>query len=68
MAGVFYPAEPAVLARQVRGFLEAAEVTAPDAPKAVIVPHAGYVYSGPVAGSAFAALRSVRDVVQRIIG
>jgi AmmeMemoRadiSam system protein B len=59
VAGTFYPAEAAVLRSMVRGLLAAA--SAEDArggrrPKAVIAPHAGYVYSGPIAASAFAAL------------
>jgi AmmeMemoRadiSam system protein B len=65
VAGLFYPAVPAVLRSRVEEHLRAAAVP-PGAPaKAVIAPHAGYVYSGPIAGSAFAALarRPVRRVV-----
>lgn len=51
MAGLFYPAEPDKLRRMIEGFLAAAE-PGPH-PKAVIVPHAGYIYSGPVAASAY---------------
>ncbi len=36
-------------------------------PKALIVPHAGYVYSGPVAASAYARLRSARGRIQRVV-
>jgi len=49
---MFYPGTPAVLGAAVRGYLAEAR-SSPDAdaplPKAIIVPHAGYVYSGPVA-------------------
>lgn len=69
-AGSFYPADPARLDREVGGFLAAAR---PDAPLpgrvvALIAPHAGYVYSGPTAGAAYAqaAGRKVDTVV--IIG
>jgi AmmeMemoRadiSam system protein B len=68
VAGSFYPAEPEVLAANVDGFLKGARVEADrPAPKAVIVPHAGYVYSGPIAGSAYAALRPARDTVRRVV-
>jgi AmmeMemoRadiSam system protein B len=36
-------------------------------PKAVIVPHAGYVYSGAVAGSAYARLAAGRDTIRRVV-
>src|SRR4051812_14960855 len=62
VAGAFYPASPAELEGVVSGFLAAARQAAPAGspatrtPKAIIAPHAGYVYSGAIAGSAFAAL------------
>ncbi|HRI72641.1 MAG TPA: AmmeMemoRadiSam system protein B, partial [Polyangium sp.] len=36
-------------------------------PKVLVVPHAGYIYSGPVAASAFATLRAGRDQVRRVV-
>src|SRR6202012_5535535 len=51
VAGTFYPAEPAVLREQIAGFLAEADNAPPTGsalPKAIIGPHAGYVYSGPV--------------------
>jgi AmmeMemoRadiSam system protein B len=54
VAGSFYPAEPATLTETVDRLLAAASPPLPDFPAtAVIAPHAGYVYSGPVAASAF---------------
>ncbi len=69
MAGSFYPSEPAALEREVRGLLAGAPAPAPGAspPKALIVPHAGYVYSGPVAASAYARLAPLRGRVRRIV-
>ena len=67
VAGSFYPAESEVLASSVDRCLEARVEPGRPVPKAVIVPHAGYVYSGPVAGSAYAALRAARDVVRRVV-
>ncbi|MGZ6123387.1 MAG: AmmeMemoRadiSam system protein B [Myxococcales bacterium] len=51
VAGSFYPADPAELREMVSRLLSAAAPGAP--PKALIAPHAGYVYSGPVAASVF---------------
>lgn len=66
VAGSFYPRNPAELRSAVEGFLGEANGDGP-APKAVIAPHAGYVYSGPIAGSAFRRLASVAGTVQRVI-
>lgn len=58
IAGTWYESEPARLARAVDGYLDAANIPALDGEvAAVISPHAGHVYSGPVAGYAFAPLR-----------
>jgi AmmeMemoRadiSam system protein B len=68
VAGLFYPAEATLLAGQVQALLE--NVHAPEemhAPKALIVPHAGYVYSGAIAASAYARLRSLRGKVHRVV-
>jgi MEMO1 family protein len=54
VAGMFYPADAQVLRSQVEGFL--AEAEGGPHPKAVIVPHAGFVYSGPVAATAYARI------------
>ena len=51
MAGMFYPGEPAELRRMIEGFL--AEAKPGPHPKAIIAPHAGYVYSGPIAASVY---------------
>ena len=58
IAGKWYEADPEVLARTVDGYLDDAQLPALDGEvMAVIAPHAGHLYSGPVAGYAFAALR-----------
>lgn len=68
VAGTFYPAEPARLRAMVEEDLaEAAGVIAVAATKAIIAPHAGYVYSGPVAGHAFAALRARAAGIRRVV-
>ncbi len=54
VAGLFYPADPVVLKRDVLAFLSASRVESQRPPKLLIVPHAGYSYSGKIAGEAFA--------------
>ena len=67
VAGRFYPAHPQKLRSMIEDFLrEAGDVVGP-APKAIVAPHAGYVFSGPVAASAHARLRPVADRVRRIV-
>jgi len=68
VAGMFYPEAPAALAADVRAHLARA-VPAPSAPppKALIVPHAGFVYSGPIAGSAYARLAAGRGTIERVL-
>ena len=67
VAGLFYPADPRELRAMVANFLAAAPAVATSAPKAIIVPHAGYIYSGPVAATAYACLRPVRGRVTRVV-
>jgi AmmeMemoRadiSam system protein B len=68
VAGTFYSADEARLRAYVEAILrEAATGEARPVPKAVIAPHAGYVYSGPVAGSAYARLLDARGRVTRVV-
>jgi AmmeMemoRadiSam system protein B/AmmeMemoRadiSam system protein A len=68
VAGHFYPGDPMELARVVTGFLrKARQATGKPAPKALVAPHAGYVYSGAIAASAYALLAPVRDTVKRVV-
>ncbi len=57
VAGSFYPADPVQLAKMVEELLAMAGNPPAHAPKAVVAPHAGYVYSGPVAAYSFRALQ-----------
>lgn len=69
MAGRFYPGNSRQLEADVRRYLAEAEAgaTGKPAPKAVIGPHAGYVYSGRVAASAYARIAPLRDSVRRVV-
>lgn len=66
VAGSFYPADPADLAAAVDALLPP---PAPDhpLPEAVIAPHAGYRYSGPVAGTALSLLGPARGALRRVV-
>ncbi|MBR9973292.1 AmmeMemoRadiSam system protein B [Magnetospirillum sulfuroxidans] len=72
VAGMFYPAEPTQLMRQLDACWAAAKLR-PDlaipkaVPKAVIVPHAGYVYSGAVAASAYDLLKPAKGRMTRVV-
>ena len=67
VAGRFYPDNPAELHRMIEGFLRGVKSTDTPAPKAVIAPHAGYVYSGPIAASACARFAPARAIIKRIV-
>ncbi len=66
VAGLFYPDDRDQLSSTVRALLSAAQ-TSLSAPKALIAPHAGYIYSGPVAASAYARLMAARGRLRRVI-
>ncbi len=66
VAGLFYPRDSSELRAVVRQLLvenPAQETTA----KALIVPHAGYVYSGPIAARAYNAIRAAAGAVRRVV-
>jgi AmmeMemoRadiSam system protein B/AmmeMemoRadiSam system protein A len=68
VAGAFYPDAPAVLADVVDVCLRGATSAPADrAPKVLLAPHAGFVYSGPIAGSAYALLPPWRERIRRVV-
>jgi hypothetical protein len=67
VAGQFYPENPEELRTMVDGFLAAAKTVSDKIPKAIIAPHAGYPYSGPIAGSAYACLARGRGLLKRVV-
>lgn len=66
---MFYPGNRGELARDVAQLLGAAASVAPDrpVPKAIIAPHAGYIYSGPIAASVYALLAPARQTIRRVV-
>ncbi len=70
VAGTFYPADAAALRAVVDRCLAAADAGAPSdsaPPKLLVVPHAGFIYSGPIAAQAYARLRPWASVIRRVV-
>lgn len=67
VAGLFYPGVPSALAGDVDASLSCVPATAVAVPKAIVVPHAGYVYSGGVAAAAYARLARGRGTIRRVV-
>lgn len=66
VAGLFYPDDPRELHTLVFNYLAAVPVSGV-VPKAIIAPHAGYVYSGPIAASAYARIKPARGRITRVV-
>ncbi|RLE15929.1 MAG: AmmeMemoRadiSam system protein B [Actinobacteria bacterium] len=69
VAGAFYPAAPQVLRQAIDEAFAAAAPRPSDAPvpKALIVPHAGYIYSGAIAASAYGRIVPARTIIKRVV-
>ena len=66
VAGMFYPSDQHALHAVVTRLLDAGD-DAGRIPKAIIAPHAGYIYSGPIAASAYRRLAGARARIQRVV-
>jgi hypothetical protein len=66
VAGLFYPDDPRELHTLVSGYLAAVPASG-GVPKAIIAPHAGYIYSGPIAASAYARIQPARGRITRVV-
>jgi MEMO1 family protein len=70
VAGAFYPQASRTLRQMLRQSFDAAAPDEPvdsQIPKAIVVPHAGYQYSGPIAASAYARLAAARSTIRRVV-
>ena len=68
VAGAFYPGEPQALSAEVAAYLSQGSAGANvPAPKAIIAPHAGYMYSGPIAGTAYAGIAELGGRIRRVV-
>jgi AmmeMemoRadiSam system protein B len=66
VAGSFYPANSQELSQVVDRLLDDAASDDP-APKVIVAPHAGFVYSGPIAASVYQRLRNRRHDISRVV-
>ncbi len=67
VAGSFYPTHASQLQKQIRDFLSQVTNRSIKPPKAIIAPHAGYMYSGPIAASAYAPWQALQGQIQRVV-
>lgn len=70
VAGAFYPGQELALSNNVTALLARARSggnASVISPKALIVPHAGYIYSGSTAALAYARLASARKTIRRVV-
>lgn len=67
VAGLFYPAEVAKLTAMLEGFFQVLPSVDYPQPKAIIAPHAGYIYSGMVAAHAYSTLQKFRQLIKRVV-
>ncbi len=67
VAGLFYPGDKQSLKEDVDQYLEQANYGRDIVPKAIVVPHAGYVYSGPIAASAYKQIIPFKEKIKRVV-
>ena len=67
VAGMFYPGSASALARNLQQMLAATAPAQARRAKAIVAPHAGYVYSGPIAASVYAPLAALRASIRRVV-
>lgn len=66
VAGLFYPGDKDQLSQDIEKYLASAQAAVPP-PKAIIVPHAGYMYSGAIAASAYASVMPAKDKIKKVV-
>ena len=67
VAGMFYPADKESLENDIQHYIEEANYEIDVIPKAIIVPHAGYIYSGPIAATAYKQIIPFKDKINRVV-
>jgi MEMO1 family protein len=67
VSGMFYPGDPDTLEDQISGFIHEKPNKTTGLPKAIIVPHAGTVYSGSIAAAAYRTLLQYRHLIRKVI-
>jgi AmmeMemoRadiSam system protein B/AmmeMemoRadiSam system protein A len=64
---MFYPADPIALTRELESYFASVPIWTGPVPKAIIAPHAGTVYSGPIAASVYARLAPAQASLSRVV-
>jgi len=67
VAGMFYPADKQSLKDDIQQYLDQVTIELKIRPKAIVVPHAGYIYSGPIAATAFKQIIPYKDKIKRVV-
>ncbi len=67
VAGLFYPDSPSELKASIQNYLQQAPEPQDTPPLAIIAPHAGYIYSGPIAASAYKQILPVADKIKQVV-
>lgn len=67
VAGSFYPDDKETLLEMVNGYLDNIDIIAPPVPKAIIAPHAGYIYSGQIAARAYKLFVPAKNAIKKVI-
>jgi len=67
VAGMFYPNNQNDLSNTVKQFLQQVNKAAGPVPKAIIAPHAGYIYSGAIAASVYARVAQGHDIINKVV-
>ena len=67
VAGLFYPADGQSLRHDIQHYLTDVNCELSTNPKAIVVPHAGYIYSGPIAASAYKQIIPFKDTINRVV-
>ncbi|CAM3578324.1 AmmeMemoRadiSam system protein B [Parendozoicomonas haliclonae] len=67
VAGAFYPANRSALTNELSEYLNQTNPVAGLVPKVLVVPHAGYIYSGATAAAGYRQLTALRDTIKRVI-
>ena len=67
VAGMFYPVNEESLKNDIHQYLNQAVAEQRESPKAIVVPHAGYIYSGPIAASAYKQIIPFNEKIDRVV-
>ena len=67
VAGIFYPADKKSLQDDIQSYLDEASYGRDIIPKAIVVPHAGYIYSGSIAATAYKQIIPIKDNISRVV-